>query len=1054
MIKGWINSNMTGPDYKPTPCTYFRKPKHLHLQPDAVPTEFLHNKSKDDNRQQERLAKRNQPKLCSAVAMEIASKEMARALGPEPQQDENTVQEQNECKVTWSVPKTEEDVLGGSIDDGCCICGGRFAFNHVIKHGDEMCCHLCQMKFSHIDSLTLHLKNGHPGNYRTFCKSCTVYMRRHLPKVWSVETDKSTETPKEEILDEEVEEVIIEEDEVEVKYVKEEEEEEEVVGIVGRTEEAEENRITETPEDKTIINTSLHDQSYFSGETSRETTNNVVMYTSSENVLVFVNKTDNNRISPIDSYTEHDQQGTPVDNQMVCSVIHDHTYFSTQSLANQAPNTCSSVYKTSRDVTHSSTDHVHVFNNKADTRMSLKDPESTESIQEQTWTHELVYRSLLDHNYVLRQNLADCTVLSKQVPCRSGTHEAIKEKLLKKQNHRGNVGMTLSSSAAMLESSQLKDNIKVEKDLHEFEPIQQEDGGEYEESIRRSRYDDHDPLCIGDLVSTSQDDMNSDTLSCTSTDYEYFSEDDHPSESWSACRKQDSENTNQKSLNSVDSNPSTSSGKDLQICPCCGLSKVPNPEKSTKRCTCAQSFPCALSGSVHSTEQMRLNHQAKNHPSTKYVCVRCLQLFPNQNVFMQHICSKSSGISGESLTPCKSSKKAEPPVVMILNVVPSPTAESSTQSISSQRVSIMNTVQNLGTGSDSISRSLPNSPSISANQEVTATKLSGYAQEKNAPCLVLNGHQGQVMTLVSTAAQKQIGQMKVLRSSQAKVVTQTPSSSSISTQLQLSSQGQQQMAPTSLVTPTEHGQMQTLTPLQPKVVTHTPPGNAELTTSITFPQQHPPFGVHLPKGIVWGPVLPQVLIPSQTGQLPESNIPFLDICRSSPSSQIIPSSQGPLQIVAMFVNQSKEMALQKRMLQSWRSKAVFPCRQCGAVSRQFSLGVRHRYQHRGPRIHRCQCGRTFQQRMHLLRHQVQHAEATRYVCAACGQMFCGTQQLACHRPFFRIAQSNRKKQANKQCRNIFQCYCGHSFMRPAALLWHMLKNSKAHKPCLKGFRRT
>lgn len=154
----------------------------------------------------------------------------------------------------------------------------------------------------------------------------------------------------------------------------------------------------------------------------------------------------------------------------------------------------------------------------------------------------------------------------------------------------------------------------------------------------------------------------------------------------------------------------------------------------------------------------------------------------------------------------------------------------------------------------------------------------------------------------------------------------------------------------------------------------------------------------------------------------------------------------------MFGNQSRELALQKRMCQSWRSKAVFPCRRCGAVSRQFSLGVRHRYQHRGPRLYRCQCGRTFHQRMHLLRHQVQHAEATRYVCAACGQMFSGTKLLACHRPLFRITQSNRKKQVTKECRNVFQCYCGHSFMRPAALLWHMLKNSKAHKPCLKGFR--
>ncbi|XP_026769369.3 uncharacterized protein si:dkey-79d12.4 [Pangasianodon hypophthalmus] len=1025
--------------------------------------------------------------------MEIACKERARAVGAERQRDENTVNEQNECTVTWSVPNLEasseeEVVSGGFSDDLCCECGRNVAFldhqtEHFIKHTDEVCCHLCQMKFSHMNALALHLKNAHP-KYHIFCKSCNMYMGRHPLKQWTVVTDKTPETPKQKLLDEEVEEVIIENEEVEIKYVKEEEEE----VVVGRMEETEENSTTETPEDNKMVNRNLHDHTYFSTQTYssiRETTNNVVMYTSSENVLVFINKTDTS-ISPKDLCTESDQQGTPVDDQTVCRGIHDHTYFSIQSLANHMPlekqvsahNTCSFFCKTANNVINSSTENIHVFNNKADTRISPKDPESTESDQDQIRKHELVCSGLLDHTYFSRQSLANHTVLSKRVPspntCRSSTHKANKEKLLKIQTHRNNVTMTdeettQRSSAAVLEASQLEYNIKVEDDLCEFEPIQEDVViGEYEESIQRSDHEHSNSLPIDDLIYTSQDDLNSDTMSCTSTDNNGdTSEESCKSKSWSSCQKQNCENTNQKSLGSVDyvnSNPATSLYKDLQICTCCGLSKVLNTEKSMERCTCTQ-FTCSLCGIMFGTEEMLLNHQAEKHPLAKYMCVSCLQLFPNQNIFIQHVCSKSRGFSGKSLTPSNSSNNAKEPLLMILNFVPSPAAvESSKQSPRSQSVNILNTAQNLGTVSNSTSHSLPNSPTTSASQkvpiQVMATRSSSCAQKKKVTCLVLNGDQGQETTRISTVTQKQIGQVQVLSPLQAKVLSQTPSSSSSSsstttttTQILLSSQGQGQMTPISTVTQTKSGQMQDLTPLQTKLVTHTPTGSADLMTSIVLPQQDPSFEVHLPHPFL-SQVSSSMSIPSQTGQLPESSVPFLDVCRSSPSSQILPSSQGPLKIVAMFVNQSKELALQKRMRQSWRSKAVFPCRQCGAVSRQFSLGVRHRYQHRGPRLHRCQCGRAFQQRMHLLRHQVQHAEATRYVCAACGQMFCGTQQLACHRPLFRITPSNRKKQANKECRNMFQCYCGHSFTRPAALLWHMLKNSKARKPRLKGFRLT
>ncbi|KPP60858.1 hypothetical protein Z043_121104, partial [Scleropages formosus] len=48
-------------------------------------------------------------------------------------------------------------------------------------------------------------------------------------------------------------------------------------------------------------------------------------------------------------------------------------------------------------------------------------------------------------------------------------------------------------------------------------------------------------------------------------------------------------------------------------------------------------------------------------------------------------------------------------------------------------------------------------------------------------------------------------------------------------------------------------------------------------------------------------------------------------------------------------------------------------------------------------LHRCHCGRTFLRLLHLLRHHIQHAEATRFVCAPCGQTFSGAHDLARHK---------------------------------------------------------
>uniref|UniRef100_A0A8C2FNY5 C2H2-type domain-containing protein n=1 Tax=Cyprinus carpio TaxID=7962 RepID=A0A8C2FNY5_CYPCA len=125
---------------------------------------------------------------------------------------------------------------------------------------------------------------------------------------------------------------------------------------------------------------------------------------------------------------------------------------------------------------------------------------------------------------------------------------------------------------------------------------------------------------------------------------------------------------------------------------------------------------------------------------------------------------------------------------------------------------------------------------------------------------------------------------------------------------------------------------------------------------------------------------------------------------------------------------------------------IFPCRHCGAVSRQPSLKVRHRYLHRGSRLYRCQCGRSFQRQLHLLRHQVQHAESVRFVCAQCGNTFEGAHKLTWHKRKHR----NGKQCVKKKCKAAFDCSCGQMFTRPSALLWHMLKNSKLSKPTQKN----
>lgn len=190
------------------------------------------------------------------------------------------------------------------------------------------------------------------------------------------------------------------------------------------------------------------------------------------------------------------------------------------------------------------------------------------------------------------------------------------------------------------------------------------------------------------------------------------------------------------------------------------------------------------------------------------------------------------------------------------------------------------------------------------------------------------------------------------------------------------------------------------------------------------------------------------LFPAPTLLTPAKAPPpvFMSVPAPAAATLLRTTSTGPVTVVTMFENNSREMALKQRMSMNWREKSIYPCRQCGAMSRQSSLAIRHRYVHRGPRPHSCHCGRTFQHRLHLLRHCMLHAEATTYVCVNCGDTFYGAQSLVEHmggtfRRSKRIG-TNVTLRPRKVCRVPLTCPCGQVFAKHSAYLWHQLQNSR------------
>ncbi|KAM6910453.1 uncharacterized protein FYW49_012390 [Xenentodon cancila] len=200
------------------------------------------------------------------------------------------------------------------------------------------------------------------------------------------------------------------------------------------------------------------------------------------------------------------------------------------------------------------------------------------------------------------------------------------------------------------------------------------------------------------------------------------------------------------------------------------------------------------------------------------------------------------------------------------------------------------------------------------------------------------------------------------------------------------------------------------------------------------------------------PALTHKLSAAATVDQPSSNlfVPMSAFPRASGSAADAAASDADSTsvptILAWFENVSQSVALMKRMNTGWRSKAPCPCRHCGTILRQPSLIIPHRYHHRGRRSHQCQCGRAFKHRLHLLRHCVQHAEATSYICVSCGDTFTGAKLLAQHLTGKSLTKSRSgyatKTKVKKKCRMPFTCDCGQLFLRPSAFIWHRLKNRK------------
>ncbi|KAL7875104.1 hypothetical protein SRHO_G00060740 [Serrasalmus rhombeus] len=1013
----------------------------------------------------------------------------------------------------------------GSGDCMCCVCGETFAFlnnliEHFSVHKDEVRCHLCQVTFTRVISLALHLENAHP-KYHLYCKSCKIsflntwHMNQHMEKHLEMFQNCKVEEPddltsscsmKHKSVDEDVEEVVIEKEEVEIMYLKEEEEEKEVVlRKMQETKEddseanlwecapIEEDIIKEEDEENVEIkeesDSSLLDDSVYSPArylNSDSDTDAAFCMSSDSNSNIPVNglprllrksqglrtrsiqkrQTCTNTNEKPREMKETSTTKTTEEDQIAYTILRDHNYFCTHSLGNpsgsdQAPayNTRSSARFNTDSAKNINNATLHAFNNEEDT-MDCKD-------DQQEKVEVVVLRTMPrreDTNHkgraILQATYEKVFKIQKLGNMPSNTEQ--------EPPRRSSVS---SSTSAALELAQLELDIKVEDDsednLWECAPIEEDILKEEDEENVEIK-EESDSSLLDDSVYSPEKDMNSDSDSDAAS---CITSDNNVTVPTNILQR----------LLGKSKGPEPSSIKGSQICSSCGLSKVSRMEKPMERCKCMPLFTCYMCGVTCGSDQLLQKHQAEIHPLTKYVCSACLLVFPNQTSFTKHACCTRVP-SGQIPTPAKIANTVKSPSTMILKFVPSPAVgvpskqplnNGCSQAVpslnviySNNLINVVDTSQKHGTLSASTIPVLPDKPSYTQTAPVQVSATMMLNSEQKVKSLVLKGQDP--ASSLTTSTQDKTGPVQVLipASSSAsmkprEVVLQgvvLPQQRPVrvpvctSSPVSLSASNQSKVAlriPTYPTTSTNVTVSFSPTPVQfptPALVSASSMKTLPLSTSQRLPGNVRPVTVPLTQSVP-APVASAASTQAHVMAPIQSSINLEGSCSTSSPVQVPPCSENHVKIVAMFVNQSQELVLEKRLRQSWHSKTIFPCRHCGAIARQPSLGIRHRYQHRGPRLHRCQCGRTFQRQLHLLRHQVQHAEAMRYVCAACGQTFQGTHHLASHKRkvFFRFRPSDMKKGTRRECRNVFHCDCGQAFARSSALLWHMLKNSKSSK---------
>lgn len=448
--------------------------------------------------------------------------------------------------------------------------------------------------------------------------------------------------------------------------------------------------------------------------------------------------------------------------------------------------------------------------------------------------------------------------------------------------------------------------------------------------------------------------------------------------------------------------------------PFCCYGKFANLEKHMDDCRNKLMFACCLCTVACETEELLLKHMIEKHPAAGYICAYCHKVFPKQDNFKNHICGKRP--TGETNLPATSVSHL--PTVPLSNSSGQGRPSAPTLYANQNTIKIIKITQTANT----VSTAPDPPPAVATLGSTDVLKLQHLLQTTPLGTAKVTNLVPQVVAMPQTLVRPNfltsscIARSKVpvhtpsvvrpLLSNPARMTLRipTPSNPPLSAQVIVSFSPTVNVSAPTLVSANKPFLRQTsMANIRPL------PVNVLPMTSVTFP----------------------TLVNALTG----NNHPQV------PPAQV----QAPLQVVAMFMNKNRDLSLQKPCEQRWRSKTIFPCRDCGAVSRQPSMRVRHRYLHRGSRLYRCQCGRSFQQQLHLLRHQVQHAESVRFVCSRCGNTFEGAHKLTCHK------RKNKKgRQAKKKCKAAFDCSCGQMFARPSALLWHMLKNSKLSKRTVKN----